>query len=155
MFGRQKIKETMHGCSGLRLDEKTPAHSDPMHSLLTSLPPRLRLSAIVEACPPPFTRHPSLPFLSKGFEFCRPSIWYCWWCSCSWRESFLSAPFLMSQLWTTSSSLFTVCKTQKLTLYAPVWQINHDFVDFKIRRDHQKNFYERRDYELVDEKSLS
>ena len=27
--------------------------------------------------------------------------------------------------------------------------------DFKIRRDHQINSYERRDYESVDEKSLS
>ena len=27
--------------------------------------------------------------------------------------------------------------------------------DFKIRRDHKKNSYERRDYESVDEKSLS
>ena len=27
--------------------------------------------------------------------------------------------------------------------------------DFKIRRDHQKKSYERRDYESVDEKSLS
>ena len=27
--------------------------------------------------------------------------------------------------------------------------------DFKIWRDHQKNSYERRDYESVDEKSLS
>ena len=27
--------------------------------------------------------------------------------------------------------------------------------NFEIRRDHQKNFYERRDYESVDEKSLS
>ena len=26
--------------------------------------------------------------------------------------------------------------------------------DFKIRRDHQKNSYERRDYESVDENSL-
>ena len=28
-------------------------------------------------------------------------------------------------------------------------------LDFKIRRDHQKISYERRDYESVDEKSLS
>ena len=27
--------------------------------------------------------------------------------------------------------------------------------DFNLRRDHQKNSYERRDYESVDEKSLS
>ena len=27
--------------------------------------------------------------------------------------------------------------------------------DFKIRRDHKKNIYEPRDYESVDEKSLS
>ena len=27
--------------------------------------------------------------------------------------------------------------------------------DFNFRRDHQKNSYERRDYESVDEKSLS
>ena len=26
---------------------------------------------------------------------------------------------------------------------------------FNLRRDHQKNYYERRDYESVDEKSLS
>ena len=28
-------------------------------------------------------------------------------------------------------------------------------LDFNLRRDHQKTFYERRDYESVDEKSLS
>ena len=30
---------------------------------------------------------------------------------------------------------------------------NYQNFDFKIRRDHPKKFYERRDYESVDEKS--
>ena len=33
-------------------------------------------------------------------------------------------------------------------------QFNKNF-GFNLRRDHQKIFYERRDYESVDEKSLS
>ena len=40
----------------------------------------------------------------------------------------------------------------------PNWNISYrrtKIFDFNSRRDHQKNSFERRDYESVDEKSLS
>ena len=44
-----------------------------------------------------------------------------------------------------------------LTLYAPVWRIRHILPKFRFKKKKgsSKKSYERRDYESVDEKSLS
>ena len=39
--------------------------------------------------------------------------------------------------------------------FMPIVALMQRSADFNLRRDHQKNSYQRRDYESVDEKSLS
>ena len=72
-------------------------------------------------------------------------------------------PPLVEGLWRVTASV--VHHTQHLLLIIPTY-LTHLLIalpfgniwqnfDFKMRRDRGKNSYERRDYESVDEKSLS